>query len=292
MCIIQLFCEIHDFFLDYEKQKASQTSKDINTSNKRNRPSRLHISEVMTILIYFHQSNHRTFKQYYQQKVQQELGWAFPHLVSYSRFVELMSDTVELLQMYLASRYAACTGTAFADPTAMRVCHNPRISQHRVFAENAARGKTSVGGFYGFKLHIIINEQGELLATQLTPGNIDDRRPMLELAKNLEGKLYADKGYISQTLADALQTQGLCLLTKVRKNMKPKQISELDAVLLKKRMLVETVIGYLKSQTQLQHTRHRSWTNYQVNQVAALIAYTHLKKKLSIDIVALQEKYK
>ena len=199
---------------------------------------------------------------------------------------------MELLQMYLASRYAACTGTAFADPTAMRVCHNPRISQHRVFAENAARGKTSVGGFYGFKLHIIINEQGELLATQLTPGNIDDRRPMLELAKNLEGKLYADKGYISQTLADALQTQGLCLLTKVRKNMKPKQISELDAVLLKKRMLVETVIGYLKSQTQLQHTRHRSWTNYQVNQVAALIAYTHLKKKPSIDIVALQEKYK
>ena len=74
--------------------------------------------------------------------------------------------------------------------------------------------------------------------------------------------------------------------------MKPKQISELDAVLLKKRMLVETVIGYLKSQTQLQHTRHRSWTNYQVNQVAALIAYTHLKKKPSIDIVALQEKYK
>ena len=74
--------------------------------------------------------------------------------------------------------------------------------------------------------------------------------------------------------------------------MKPKQMSALDTALLKKRMLVETVIGYLKSQPQLQHTRHGSWTNYQVNQVAALIAYTHLKKKPSIDIVALQEKYK
>ena len=292
MCIIHLFCEIHDFFLHYQKHKVSQSPKDTETSNKRNRPCRLHISEVMTILVFFHQSDHRTFKQYYQQKVQQELRWAFPHLVSYTRFVELTREALEPLRAYLASHYAACTGIAFADSTAMRVCHNLRISQHRVFTENAARGKTSVGWFYGFKLHIIINEQGELLATQLTPGNIDDRKPMLELTKNLEGKLFADKGYISQSLVDTLKTQGLCLITKVRKNMKPKQMSEFDAALLKKRMLVETVIGHLKSQTQLQHTRHRSWTNYQVNQVAALIAYTHLKKKPSIDLMALQEKYK
>ena len=156
MCILQLFCEIHGFFLDYEKQMASQSSKDITTSNKRNRPCRLHISEVMTILVYFHQSNHRTFRQYYQQMVQQELRWAFPHLVSYFRFVELMSDALQLLQMYLASRYATCTGIAFVDSTVMLVCHNLRISQHSVFAENAERGKTSIGWFYGFKLHLVI----------------------------------------------------------------------------------------------------------------------------------------
>ncbi len=292
MCIIQLFCDIHDFILKYEKQKTSQSSEDINTFIKRNRVCRLHISEVMTILVFFHQSNHRTFKHYYQQKVQQELGWAFPHLVSYTRFVELMDGALELLQMYLTTRYAACSGIAFADATALPVCHNLRISRHRVFAHNAARGMTSVGWFYGFKCHIIINDKGELLATQLTPANIDDRKPMLELTRNLTGKIYADRGYISQTLGDALQTRNLCLITKVRKNMKQKQMSDFDEALLNKRMLVETVIGLLKSQTQIQHTRHRSWTNYQVNQVAALIAYTHLKKKPAIDVATLREKYK
>ena len=116
--------------------------------------------------------------------------------------------------------------------------------------------------FSGFKLHLVINDRGELLATQLTSGNIDDRRPVLELTKHLQGKLYGDKGYISQPLAETLETQDVCLLTKVRKNMKPRTLSELDTALLKKRMLVETVIGQLKSQTQGQHTHHRSWINY------------------------------
>lgn len=292
MCIIRLFCNIHDFFLDYERQKTSQSSEDIQAFGKRNRASRLHVSEVMTILVFFHHSNQRTFKHYYQQTVQQELQWAFPQLVSYNRFIELMGEALELLEMYLTSHYAACTGIAFADSTAMPVCHNLRISRHRVFAENAARGVSSVGWFYGFKRHIIINEKGELLATQLTPANIDDRQPMLELTKGMTGKIYADRGYISQYLKDTLQKRDLCLLTKVRKNMKQQQMSDFDEALLKKRTLVETVIGQLKSQTQIQHTRHRSWTNYQVNQIAALIAYTNLKKKPSIDLIALREQYK
>ena len=117
-------------------------------------------------------------------------------------------------------------------------------------------------------------------------------RPMLELTKHLQGKLYGDKGYISQPLAETLETQDVCLLTKVRKNMKPRTLSELGTPLLKKRMLVETVIGQLKSKTQLQHTYRRSWINYQVNVVAALIASTYRLKKPSIGIVALQEKDK
>ena len=176
--------------------------------------------------------------------------------------------------------------------TRLPVCDNRRISQHRVFADNAARGKTSVGWFYGFKLHLVINDKGELLATQLTPCNIDDRKPVLELTKHLEGKLYGDKGYISKKLSETLETRDVCLLTKVRKNMQPPARSELDAALLRHRMLIETVIGQLKSETQIQHTRHRSWINYQVNMVAALIAYTYRSKKPSIDMVALREKYK
>ena len=291
MCIIQLFCDIDDLFIEYQ-QKAFQPLQDTEASKKRNRPSKLHKSEVMTILVVFHQSGYSTFKQYYLEHVQKKLRWAFPHLVSYSRFLELKREILEVLMTYLATRYASSIGTAFIDSTRLPVCDNRRISQHRVFANNAARGKTSVGWFYGFKLHLVINDKGELLATQLTPGNIDDRKPVLELTKHLEGKLYGNKGYISKKLSETLETRDVCLLTKVRKNMQPPARSELDAALLRHRMLIETVIGQLKSETQIQHTRHRSWINYQVNMVAALIAYTYRSKKPSIDMVALREKYK
>ena len=292
MCIGQLFCDIDDFFIEYEQQMASKPLPDTETSKKRNRPSKLHKSEVMTILVAFHQSGQSTFRKYYLEHVCKELRWAFPHLVSYSRFLELKRETLEVLQAYLATRYGSSSGTAFIDSTRLPVCDNRRITQHCVFAEKAARGKTSVGWFYGFKLHLVINDRGELLSTQLTSGNIDDRQPVLELTKHLEGKLCGDKGYISKVLSETLETQDVCLLTKVRKNMKPRAMSKLDAALLKHRMLIETVIGQLKSETQIQHTRHRSWINYQVNIVAALIAYTYRVKKPSIDMVALRAKYK
>ena len=197
MDIIYLFCDIDNFFIDFEKQMASQLLPDTETPEKRPRPSKLHKSEVMTGLVVFHQSGYGTSKQFYLEYVQEKLRWAFPHLVSYSRFLELTRETLAVGQAYLATRYASCTGTAFIDSTRLPVCDNRRISQHRVFAENAARGKTSIGWFYGFKLHLIINGRGELLATQLTSGNIDDRQPVLELTKHLQGKLYGDKEYIS-----------------------------------------------------------------------------------------------
>jgi hypothetical protein len=165
---------------------------------KRLRSAQMHPSEMMTIVILFQQSQYRTFKAYYTQYVHCHLRSELPALVSYQCFVELMPTLLVPLVVYLHAQLGHCSGISFIDSTSLAVCHPARIHQHRVFAGRAARGKTSVGWFYGFKLHLVVNDQDELLAYCLTPGNVDDRRPVPKLAKRLFGKLFSDKGYLSQ----------------------------------------------------------------------------------------------
>ena len=141
-----------------------------------------------------------------------------------------------------------------------------------------------MGWFYGFKLHLVINEVGELLACQFTAGNVDDRQPVPQLAKRLTGKLFGDKGYISAKLFAELWEQGVQLVTSIRSNMKNKLMPLMDKILLRKRSLIETVNDQLKNIAQIEHTRHRSPTNFMVNLTAALISYTHQPKKPSLNI--------
>ena len=145
-----------------------------------------------------------------------------------------------------------------------------------------------MGWFYGFRLHLVINHTGALLDVALTPGNIDDRKPLRTFAERLHGRLYADRGYISKDLREALREQGVNLVYKVRKNMKPLDLSVSDEVLLKKRTLVESVIRELKTQMRVEHTRHRSVENFQVNVFSALIAYQLLENKPSLNLAELQ----
>ncbi len=226
MSLLELFCDVDDFMLKFAPQwKASQVA----AGKQRERTGQLCASEVMTILIHFHQSHYRTFKAYYTEHVQVHLTQDFPHLVSYTRFVALIPGVLLPLLAYLQHRYGPCTGISFIDSTSLSVCDPKRISQHRVFATDARRGKTSMGWFYGFKLHLAVNDRGDLLACCLTAGNVDDRTPVPQLVKRLRGKLFGDRGYISAPLTQLLFEQGLQLITKLRKNMKnqlmPCQIS-------------------------------------------------------------------
>ncbi|MDB5741914.1 MAG: transposase, family, partial [Polaromonas sp.] len=145
--------------------------------------------------------------------------------------------------------------------------------RHRVFKSIAQRGKSSTGWFYGFKLHVVINHQGELLGIKVTPGNVDDRKGLLCIASGLFGKLYADKGYIGKEFAQKIKDLGLDLVTRVRKNMLKVLHSEFDQALLRKRSLVETVFDELKNLCQIEHTRHRSLMNFAVNLMAGIVAY-------------------
>jgi IS5 family transposase len=291
MNIIPLFCEIDDCFLDSQKQMLSSEPPEIpDVPKKRGRPRGLHSSEVMTILIAFQQSQYRTLKHFYLKHVCQYWRWAFPKLVNYNRFVELIPETLGSLTIYLAMRLETrSTRIAFIDSTLMPVCENPRIPGHRVFRGIAERTKNARGWSYGFKLHLIVNEHGALMSVMFTPANVDDRIPVAKLTQHLSGNLYGDKGYISKDLAEALKAEGVYLITKVRKNIETQPLSDFDALMLKKRMVIESVIDQLKNQCHLQHTRHRSVVNFQVNAVSAVIAYTHQAKKPSVNLRTLQE---
>lgn len=281
--ITQLFCEVDDFCQRFEQQWQQQYKLPAMLGARRSR-SRLQISEVMTIVIAFHHSGYRTVKEFYCLQVLP--GWrrAFPNLVSYNRFVELMPWTLMTLCCYLHHRLGQVTGISFIDSTKIQVCHVRRAHSHKVFQEYVGWGKDSVGWYYGFKLHLIINECGELLAFKLTAANVDDRTPVPDLTQNLIGKLFGDKGYISSDLFKRLYQRGLQLVTKVRKNMKNKLVPLLDKILLRKRAVIESVIDQLKNICQIEHSRHRSVLNFLVNLLAGLVAYSYQDKKPSLDI--------
>lgn len=277
----ELFCDVDDFCLVAEPLLQQRLLAD--GRRRRNRKGRLTASEIITILIAFHQGNFRNFKHFYLM-----LGVShspeFPDLVSYQRFVELMPSVLVLMCSYLKSRFGSCTGISFIDSTALAVCGNKRIERNRVFRGIARIGKTTMGWFFGFKVHLVINECGELLAVQLTPGNTDDRHPVPSLTKRLVGKLFGDKGYISSDLFDLLWPRGLQLVTHIRRNMKNALMPLIDKILLRKRSLIETVNDQLKNIMQIEHTRHRSPTNFVVNLIAGLLAYTHQPKKPSLRL--------
>lgn len=281
MTLLELFCHVDDFCQMFTCQQAVTLPA---RSGQQVRQPGLCASEIMTLIIHFHQVGYRNFKTYYTVHVRKYLSAEFPHLVSYSRFVSLMPRVVLLLWAYLLTRCGGSTGIAFIDSTSLRVCHNRRIARHRVFARHARRGHTSMGWFYGFKLHLIVNDCGDLLAFTLTPGNVDDRAPVAQLAQHLFGKLFGDKGYLSQPLFEQLFAQGIQLITTVRSNMKNRLMPLIDRLLLRRRYIIETINDQLKNQSQIEHSRHRSPTNFVVNVLAGLIAYTHQPKKPALNL--------
>jgi Transposase DDE domain len=283
MDILPIFCDIDDFC--HHLLTAQYPQLAARSSPKKQRPWCLTLSEVMTILVFFQVSHYRTFKHFYLDHMLGQRRGDFPTLPSYTRFVELIPMTLLPLCAYLQTRKGQPTGIQFSDSLPIRVCcHNRRIHSHQVFAGLAQRGKGSRGWFYGFKLHLVIHEQGEVLGLSLSPGNTDDRRPVARLVRQLWGKLFGDRGSISPELFEQLWSDGLPLITKLKRNMKNKLMPLWDKLLLRKRALMECVNDQLKNISQIEHTRHRSATNGIVNMLAAVVAYTFQPKKPALDL--------
>jgi hypothetical protein len=283
--VIEIFVSVDDFCKVFEPEL---NKKLIGKAKVRNKPSRLSMSEIITIQISFHHSGFKNFKEFYLGYVCLHMKDLFPKVVSYNRMTELCSGSLLHLFAYLKSfGLGDCTGISFVDSTPIRVCDNRRIFSHKTFKDIAQRGQCSLGWFYGFKLHIICNDLGELIDMTVTPGNVNDRKPLSQksfIAK-LWGKLFGDKGYLSKELFSELFGQGVHLITKLKKNMKTTMLTPvMDAILLRKRAIVETIIDQLKNICQVEHSRHRSPKNFFNNLFAALIAYNFNDKKPSLKM--------
>ena len=286
--ITTIFVKVDDFCKEFESKIKEIKIKTIEDGKKRrNRSSLMSDSEIITIMVGFHLGAHKTFKHYYEQIVCGYWRDLFPKTLSYNRFVELKQRSFLVFALFLKEKcLGKCTGISYMDNTPLKVCRNQRIHSHKVFKGVAQRGKSSMGWFYGFKLHLVCNEKGELLSFYLTKGNVDDRNPrhIKKMTEKLFGKLFADKGYLSKALWEMLFTDGIQLFTKLRKNMKNHIMKMEDKILLRKRAIIETINDELKNHCQVEHTRHRSVNNFMMNILGSLTAYSFFPKKPSLNL--------
>lgn len=284
--VTEIFVSIDDFMIQFEQQIQFYRLKSGN-KGARNRKSQLSDSEMMTILVCFHQSNFTNFKAYYNELVKRYWTHLFPNLISYERFNQTQDKVLIPLMIYLKQHGLGCSrGINFIDSTPLRACHIKREKQHRVLKSVATKGKSTMGWFYGFKLHLIINDKGEILSFYLTKANVDDRniKVISSLTENIFGSIYGDRGYISKALSDFLWNDGIHLVYKRRNNMKSQNLSDTDKLLLRKRSLIESVNDELKNICNLEHTRHRALKGFLLNIISGLIAYQFLPKKPSLNI--------
>jgi Transposase DDE domain len=154
-------------------------------------------SEIITLLLVLHSSGFKHLKSFYHGFAEPLLRGYFPGMPCYEHFVTLQKSVFVPLVFFLHSHLGTKTGLYYIDSTALPVCDNHRISRHKVFAGLAQRGKTSMGWFFGFKPHLVFNNDNEIVALKLTPGNVHDTKPVPALTRDLTGKLFGDKGYIS-----------------------------------------------------------------------------------------------
>lgn len=284
--VTEIYFIIDEFFKEFDNIIRTHSLPDAKTK-KRNRKFTMSHSEVMTILVLFHSASFKNLKSFYVFYVQKHMQKEFPQTVSYNRFVELQPKVCVPLAIFVKMMcLGRCTGISFIDSTPIRSCHIKREKQHKTFKDIAQKGQCSLGWFYGFKLHLIINDRGEILDFILTPGNVDDREPLkcMDLHKRIFGKLFGDKGYIGKDLFEQLFVDGVHLITKLRKNMKNALMLLHDRIMLRKRALIESVNDELKNICQVEHTRHRSFDNFIINLLSALAAYSFFDKKPSINI--------
>lgn len=278
--ITEIFYLIDEFCNNFE-----DSLKKYQIGHNAKRKPKMSTSEVIAIATLFHLGGFKTMKHFYLNYVQKHMGHLFPNTVSYNRFTELLQASAIPMTLFMKTCcMGKSTGISFIDSTPIRVCKNKRIKRNKVFKEIATTGKSTIGYFFGFKLHIVINDKGELLNFMITQGNVDDREPLKNknFVNELKGKMFADKGYISKELSNILFINGLHLITSIRNNMKNVLMEVKDKILLRKRSVIETVNDELKNMCQVEHSRHRSFGNFLTNLISGLIAYSFFPKKPAI----------
>jgi len=282
MMLTKIFCEVYDFLKVVDFKSVTLRAEE---RKRLGRKQKMTSADIMTILIFFNYSKRTSFKDYYHMDVLGGLQTAFDSVVSYNRFLELIGTVPrELLCFLCMNCLAKPTDFNFIDATVYEVCNIKRALSHKVFDGIAKKGKTTMGWFFGMKLHLIVNAYGEIVSFYLTPGNVHDanKKVIEKLTNRLSGKLFGDRGYISQSLFKDLLNKGVKLVTRIKKNMQNKLMDMEEKILLRKRVMIESVFSKLKECFRMEHSRHRSTDNFLGHLLATLCAYKFDPRKPSI----------
>lgn len=267
----ELFCVIDDFFLKFEAtywKFLKQSRHSI-----RIRPAQLSLSEINFIAIWYKCSHINNFKAFFSW-LKQDKNHLFKNLPCYQRMIHLINmHQLALHALHVALMKGQCSQYLWVDSTTLPVCKNQRIQRHKSLAKIASRGKSSMGWFYGCKLHIAMNQLGEIACSALSNGHVADIKMVEHLVEGLEARLYADRGYISQELKSRLKIQGIDLITYHRKNMQSAQLCASDEYHLKQRNKIETLFSLLKGQYNLVTSKARSIHGFLSGIYASLCAY-------------------
>ena len=267
----QLFCVIDDFFLKFESIYWNFLKKNFRCS--RVRSAQLSISEITFIAIWYKCSHFNNFKSFFAA-LKYNNSHLFKHLPCYQRMIHLMNThQLALHALHFALMKDQQSNYLWIDSTILPVCKNQRIQRHKALSTIATRGKSSMGWFFGCKLHLLMNQSGGIVNTVLSNGHTADIKMVEQLVKGMTAKLYADRGYISQELKSRLRVQGVDLITYHRKNMKSIQLLKADEYHLKQRNKIETLFSLLKGTYNLVTTRARSVAGYLAGIYASLCAY-------------------
>jgi hypothetical protein len=278
--LIRIFCDIDEFCKEFDSYTPHKLLSGP-TKSSRGPNCQLALSEIMTILVIFHFIRFRDFKTFYKGHLETYWRSYFPKLPSYNRFIELIPRAIFPLTLFTHIRGGKQTGIYYIDSSCLPVCHLKRHRRHKTFENIASFGRTSVGWFFGLKLHLVTNEQGELMAFKITSGASSDSKSAESLLNALHGLAFGDKGYIGKKLFETLFKKGLKLITRKRKNMQPMILNDYEKQLLNQRNTIETVINHLKFHYQVWHTRHRSVLNAMTHLISSLAAYAIEPLKLS-----------
>lgn len=291
--LIEQFIEVDDF-CKYFEPYMDHRSIEKGGIKKRKRKGNMSKSEIMTILILYHQSGYKCFQYYYEELVLPNWGSYFPKLVSYERFVSLIGQSYIFLYVFVKYRtlWSLKSGHYYIDSKKLPVCDNRRIGSNKVFKDIGQRGKSSCGWFYGLKLHLVINNLGDIINFEVTPANIadNDKKLLRWLLKGVKGSCYGDKGYITSIFEELLEN-GVALITKLKKNMKQKLLHLQHKMMLLRRGVIESVNDILMTVFDIDHTRHRNPVNAVTHLFAGLAAYSFFTHKPKVIIQNFYDSY-
>lgn len=269
--ITELFCVIDDFFLKFEATYWQFLKQSHRIS--RVRAAHLSLSEITFIAIWYKCSHFTNFKAFFTW-LNQDKSSLFNSLPCYQRMIHLINThQLALHALHVALMKGQRSQYLWIDSTTLPVCKNQRIQRHKSLAKIATRGKSSIGWFYGCKLHVVMNQFGEIAGSALSNGHVADVKVVEQLVNGLNGKLYGDRGYISQELKSRLQVQGVDLITYHRKNMQSIQLCASDEYHLRQRNKIETLFSLLKGQYNLVTSKARSVHGFLSGIYASLCAY-------------------